>query len=563
MPITRKWRACAAAIVALSPVACGGQNTQGPSPRDAVVATPEESQVGAYLAGQHALYEHDFKTASRYYGKALEVDPTNIPLLKRTYALLAAEGNLDEAIAIVERLKTLKEDDPVAGILLAVKAARDEKYAEVERIMTAQPCQGFGKIVAPLMLAWSQAGQGKIDTALETISALKKSDSLMTLYHFHSGMINDMAHRLNAAGTHYGVVLAAEGAVSLRALELIGAFYRRTGQPNKAQALRDLYVNENPTTVLLTETGTPGITPRTGVAETLFGIANSTREESTTDAALLFARLSLAVQPDFALAQILTGDLLHAQARFADANAVYRAVGQKTAVYYLARLRMAGSLYKDGNAREAMVILEAIAQQWPEQAQALVDMGDILRGKKRFAEAALAYGKALLRLPVLKKDHWQVFYSRGIAHERSQQWPEAEKDFLKALEMESDQPMVLNYLGYSWLEKRMNLLQAKEMIERAVAQRPEDGSIVDSLGWALYLTGDYPGAVRELERAVEMESNDPTVNDHLGDAYWRAGRYKEARFQWQRALSLNSEEPGLKENILRKLERGFDPTPSE
>ncbi|KAF0118575.1 MAG: TPR repeat-containing protein [Rhodospirillaceae bacterium] len=563
MPIMRQWRMRAAMIIAFLPAACGGQNNQVTSPRDAMATvTPEESQVGAYLAGQHALHEHDFKAASRYYGNALRVDPTNVSLLKRTYALLAAEGNLDEAITLVERLKALKEEDPVAGIMLATRAARDENYAEVERIMAIQPRQGFNKFIAPLMLAWSRAGQGRIDAALETVNDLKKSNSLTTLSHFHSGMINDMAHRPAAAAKHYDMVIASEGALSLRALEIIGAFYRRTGQPDKVQALRDLYVNENPATVLLTEPedkATAGMTPRTGFAETLFGIANSIREESATDAALLFSRLALAVQPDFALAQVLTGDILHAQTRFADANAVYRAIGQESAVYYLARLRMAGSLYKSGPPKEAMAVLEALAQQWPEQTQALIDLGDILRSEKRFAEAALAYGKALVRLPVLKKYHWRVFYSRGIAHERSQQWAAAEKDFLKALEMEPDQPMVLNYLGYSWLEQRTNLLQAKDMLQRAVAQRPEDGSIVDSLGWALYLTGDYPGAVQELERAVELESNDPTVNDHLGDAYWRAGRRKEARFQWQRALSLNPEEPGIQENIRRKLERGLDP----
>ncbi|KAF0145052.1 MAG: TPR repeat-containing protein [Rhodospirillaceae bacterium] len=580
MSITRKWvvrtvrHMVGVAMVAFLPVACGGSGSRVAWPvEDVTVAavTPGESQVGAYLAGHHALQMHDLKTASAYYRRALQIDPTNINLLKRTYTLLAAEGDIGGSIAVVQKLQALKVKDPVATLILTVKAAQNEDYAEVERLMAAQPRHGLNSFVGPLMMAWAQAGQGQVDAALRTVASLKKSDPLLTLYNFHSGMINDLAGRPRAAAVHYAATVTAEGGLSLRTLEVIGAFYLRIGQQEKTQALYERYLKEHPGTVLLDgliQGLNDGATParpiadaRNGLAETLFGAANTVREENAADASLLLGRLALAMQADFPLAQILVGDLLQAQARSEEANAAYQAIGRNSVVYYSVQLRVAENLYKAGTLHKAIAALESLAQQWPDRPEAFILLGDIWRNEKRFVEATLAYEKALARIQVVEDRHWNLFYSRGIAYEQAQRWTAAEKDFLKALDLAPNHPLVLNYLGYSWLERRHNIHQAKNMIQQAVKQRPEDGFIVDSLGWALYLTGDYPGAVQELERAVELEPNDPTINEHLGDAYWHVSRRKEARFQWQRALSLNPEGPDLRTILHRKLERGLVDTP--
>lgn len=183
-------------------------------------------------------------------------------------------------------------------------------------------------------------------------------------------------------------------------------------------------------------------------------------------------------------------------------------------------------------------------------------MGDLLRGKERFAEAVVAYDKAMARIGAVEPRHWALLYSRGIALERSKQWPRAEADFLKALELNPDQPYVLNYLGYSWVEHGIHLDKALTMIETAVKLRPEDGYIVDSMGWVLFRLGRYAEAVPHLERAVELRPSDPTINDHLGDAYWRVGRENEARFQWDRALVLKPSPEEARE-IQTKLKRGL------
>ena len=178
----------------------------------------------------------------------------------------------------------------------------------------------------------------------------------------------------------------------------------------------------------------------------------------------------------------------------------------------------------------------------PRLVGAQVTLGDILRSKKRFGEAVTAYDEAIRRAAASGlPERWALFYDRGVALERSGEWARAEADLLHALEMKPDQPLVLNYLGYSWIDQGINLDEGMKMIRRAVDQRPDDGYIVDSLGWAFYRIGNFEDAVKNLERAIDLKPEDPTINDHLGDAYWRVGRTLEAKFQWAHARDLKPE----------------------
>jgi Flp pilus assembly protein TadD len=255
-------------------------------------------------------------------------------------------------------------------------------------------------------------------------------------------------------------------------------------------------------------------------------------------------------------AQILLAEIRESERRWNDAIARYRAIDPDSPYSWLARLRTANALNQLGRTEDAADILEAMATERTDRTDALSQMADMYRAKDRFAEAAEAYSAAITRIPELQEWHWSILYARGIAYERSKQWPKAEADFLKALELKPDQPLVLNYLGYSWVEKGLNIDRAKGMIEKAVELRPNDGYIVDSLGWVLYRLGDYAGAVKHLEKAVELKPDDPVINDHLGDAYWRVGRRFEARFQWRRALSFEPEKE-LVPAIEKKIEAGL------
>ena len=210
---------------------------------------------------------------------------------------------------------------------------------------------------------------------------------------------------------------------------------------------------------------------------------------------------------------------------------------------------------------EAKKELRALIADNPRDQEAIMALANILRARKDYKECAETYSKVVDLVPNPQKANWTLFYFRGICHERSKNWPAAEADLRKALELFPEQSHVLNYLGYSWVDQGINLDEGMSMIKRSVAQRPDDGYIVDSLGWAYYRIGNYEEATKHLERAIELKPEDPTINDHLGDAYWRVGRKLEATFQWAHARDLKPEPEELPK-ILEKLKNGLPEEPT-
>ncbi|MFC1672752.1 tetratricopeptide repeat protein [Pseudomonadota bacterium] len=272
--------------------------------------------------------------------------------------------------------------------------------------------------------------------------------------------------------------------------------------------------------------------------------------------AKVMAHLALDQRPEFTSARLIVAAALEQDQRYADANAIYAKIPITSPLSWSARMHLANNYDRMDNTKRAIRLFEKLARERADSANPLIALGDLLRRHERFKEAASAYTRALARVTDLRAAHWVLYYSRGIAYEQSKQWPKAEADFLKALDLSPDQPLTLNYLGYSWIDLGQHLERSLAMIKKAVELRPRDGYIVDSLGWGLYRTGDFKGAVKSLERAVMLLPADPVVNDHLGDALWRVGRTREARFQWERALKM---EPtaDLAKAIAAKLEGGL------
>jgi tetratricopeptide (TPR) repeat protein len=296
---------------------------------------------------------------------------------------------------------------------------------------------------------------------------------------------------------------------------------------------------------------------RSGAAEALFSIAAALGGERNAGVALLYSRLALALRPELHDARLLAATLLARQGQHRAAAEDYQIVPRRSPLFVAAELGRADSLLELELTDQAVIALGALARDNVEALDVQLANAAALRRAERWEESADAYDAAIALIDPVEARHWTVFYQRGIAHERAGEWPRAEADFLRALELEPDQPLVLNYLGYTWVERGENLERAQEMIESAVEQRPDDGYITDSLGWVLYRLGQYAEAVPHLERAVALAPNDPIINDHLGDALWMVGRKREAAFQWRRALSFEPEEKDA-ERIRRKLDQGLD-----
>lgn len=527
------------------------------------------SALGAFLAGRLAQSQGDTRWAAEYYTAALKYDPDNAELLQRAFTLLVAEGRMDEAAPMADRLLAFDSDAPVPLLVAGLREARDGRFAQADARFAALPKRGVFGFLAPLLSAWAKAGQNQPDQALEALAPLAAVQGLAPMHAFHAALIDDLAGRNDAASAAYDKAL--DGAVSIRSVEAAGAFHQRAGRQDKARAIYARYQDQHPDSLLfdgerLLKSGErlarPVADARAGMAEALFDMASLMRQGNALETAMLFSRLTLSLQPDFALAQMNVADILSSQNRFAEANTIYRGIPAGTPVGEFGRLRIAMNMEEMGETESALKELDELARLMPGSIDPLVTKGDVLRRKQRFAEAAQAYDGAIRRVGTLEPHHWPLVYSRGISYERSNQWPKAEADFLKALELKPDQPDVLNYLGYSWIDKHMRLGEARAMIEKAVSLRPRDGAIIDSLGWALYRMGEYDHAVKVLERAIELKPEDPTINDHLGDAYFQVGRFEEATFQWKRALSLNPE-PEQLEPLQEKIRTGTLPAKPE
>ena len=296
---------------------------------------------------------------------------------------------------------------------------------------------------------------------------------------------------------------------------------------------------------------------RDGLAEVFYSIGGTLLGEADDAYTLLYTRIAEYLRPDHVDAILLSAQLLERLEQFQLANAAYNAIPPEDPAFHAAELGRADALRRSGDTEAAIEALRNLAKVHANQPGVHVGLGDLLRGEEMHEEANQAYTAAIELIDERAAPHWPIFFARGITYERTDKWAKAEADFRTALELSPDQPQVLNYLGYSFVEMKQNLDEALEMIEGAVAARPDDGYITDSLGWVFYRLGRYSEAVGVMERAAELTPVDPIINDHLGDVYWAVGRYREAEFQWQRALSFEPEDKDA-ERIRRKLEVGLD-----
>ena len=551
-------------LLAASCVADGPDGTKPAAMKGPV--SPGASQAGNYLAGRHAQAQGDLSAAADFIGAALKQAPDTPNLLRRTFVLMAMDGRMEEATVLARRVVAVNDKAPIAELMVVVDDIRAGRFADAEKRLAGLSNNGFNVVMRPLLSAWARVGLGTPETALEALKPLAEKDRSRALHDLHAALINETAGDAEAAEKRYLSVTDGQNGSSLRVVQLLGALYERAGKADKATEIYRNYLDDQPQTRLLEpalariEAGTaPALAVASaaeGAAEGLFGVASSLRQQNARESALLFGHMGLYLKPDFPVMQILIGQILESQDRLESANKVYASIDPASPFSWSARLRIASNLNRLDRAGEAVERLRAMAREHPDQAEALINLGDILRGHERYSEAVDAYDQAVTRIATLERRHWSLLYARGIVLERSKQWPRAEADFLRALEFEPEQPYVLNYLGYSWVDKGHNLDKAHAMIKKAVTLRPRDGYIVDSLGWVLYRSGQYGEAVRELERAVELRPGDPIINDHLGDAYWMVGRRQEARFQWRRALGFDPE-PDVKATIESKLDKGL------
>lgn len=665
-------------IAVLAVALCvAAQDAEALARSDVDMAAARTSFSGNYLAGRVAGAQRDVNAAATFFRAALRTDPRNPELLERAFLLSVAEGDMDQALRLADRVIAADPSNRVAHLALAARAFKTGGYASARSHLEKSARGPLADLTLNLLSAWSWLGSNQPGKAIAAIDKLQGADFFGTFREYHAALIADLAGRPEEAAKRYDAALSGDGA-ALRVAQSAAAFRARTG--DKAGALKALADFEkaaprHPLTRQLRDAVDAGRAPerpvadvRDGVAEVLYGIGGALARQGGEDLATVYLQLALFVEPEHPMALVTLADLYDQLNQYEDAIAAYERVPDGSPLKRNAEIQAAIDLDRLERTEEAKAHLAKLIEQNPTDQEAIVALGNIERGREQFAEAAETYSKAIAMLDAKPADErlatqaetappsptapqaatstpqpyvvkpgdtfwtlardrlgnsgrwpelvalnstaeaikangrrlprsnalapgqsillpgqapaanaapaapqpaaagptradWSLFYVRGIAYERSKQWAKSEADLKKALELYPDQPLVLNYLGYSWIDQGINLDEGMKLIQRAVGLRPDDGYIVDSLGWAHYRLGQYEDAVRELERAVELRPQDPVMNDHLGDAYWKVGRKLEAGFQWSHARDLKPEPEDLKK-IEAKLKDGLPDDPS-
>ncbi len=554
-------------VIGLMPVACASSGVDGlDEVATAAAVRPGQTLTGNYLAARHASKVRRDSDAARFLLSALEGAPDDPVLVNRAYLTLLLDGRVPEAVALARKvIGTEKPDATLAHVVAAVDDIRLGKYAAADDRLAALPEGRISLFLSKMLRGWTLYGLGHPERGIAELQVLADQQGLETLFNLHAALISD-ASGAEEDALRYARAAARGERLSLVLVQLMGGVFERSGAPQEARALYQGYLEDHPGSAMisaaLTRVDDNAVNRREvksaadGASLALFDAVGALSRQNTSEMALVLGQLGLYLQPDFPALQMLVADLMESLERREQANRLYASVDPASPLSRQARLNIALNLNRMNRFDDAAEQLRDLADEYADDPEPLVDLGDIFRSQERFDEAVDAYDGAFSRIPELHPYHWRLLYARGIALERAKRWPQAEQDFLKALEFEPDQPFVLNYLGYSWIEKGQNLDEAQAMIRKAVEQRPDDGYIVDSLGWAYYQIGKYEEAVRELERAVELRPEDAVINDHLGDAYWAVGRTREARYQWLGALALEPDAE-LRAKLEDKLDKGL------
>jgi tetratricopeptide (TPR) repeat protein len=549
---------------ALALTACAGTGNAR------TTAAPDAQAVdfGNYLSARFAASEHNLKDASTYYRASLAADPDNKELLELAFFFATSSGDIDNAAKLAQRIVAAQPDNRAARLTLTVAALKRHDFADARKQLSLSAKGPFTTLGVALIDTWAAAGLGDKAAAFADLDTLRAQGGAESLAAFHLALLSEFIGDAKVADEAYRSALSSHP--TPRVIDAYGRFLERSGRSDDAAALYEQAAQETGEKEIAVaglariKTGRKPaplvVHAEDGAAEALFGIAASLTDQASTDVSILYLRLALYLRPNLDLGAILLADRFEGLQKYNDAISAYETVDKDSPFWRLAAVEVALNEARLNNTDGAIERLKGLTARYPDSIEAWTALGDTYRSDSKFAEAADAYDHALeLRKPS-KTNDWPLYFARAVAEQGVKNWSAAEMDLKQALALEPNEPTLLNYLGYTWVDQNRNIPEALVMLEKARALKPTDGYIADSVGWAYFKLGRFADAAKALERAVELVPGDPTINDHLGDAYWRVGRKLDAQFQWSHALAFDPSDAD-RGVIEKKLKDGLGDAP--
>lgn len=529
-------------------------------------ATVEDiGDAGAFLAARSAASRADYTAAAEWYARALLTDPKNPGLLEGAILANVGLGEFGPASNMARALKDLGEDSEIGYIALLIDDIQTENYAGV--IERSRDGAAKGALLDALVTAWAQVGLGRMSDATATFDTLAKTEGMQAFGLYHKALALASAGDFEGADKilsdrSSGVLQAMRRSIlahvrvlsqlerNADALKLLDESFTTEADPELDQLRRRLAAGEPVPFDIVSSA-------KDGMAEVFYTVAMALGQDNDATRTLIYARGAQALRPGQDDIALLVAGVLVGQGQYDLAIDVYASIAADSPAYHIAEIGRAEATHAAGRKEAAIEVLQGLVRARPELLVGQIALADAYRREERFAEAREVYTTAISLLGTPAPENWPLYFSRGICAERLGDFEGTVADMREALRLNPDQPQVLNYLGYSYVDRGENLDEALGMIERAVAAEPGSGYIIDSLAWAYFRLGRYTEAVEPMERASLLEPVDPIVTDHLGDVYWAVGRTREAEFQWHRALSYGPAEKDAA-RIRLKLEKGLD-----
>jgi tetratricopeptide (TPR) repeat protein len=534
----------------LLPLPLAAQSPSGSTPRQPSPAVKQVAAAvplsGNYLAGRVAEEDHDYDIGADQFDLALPQAPGDLELAYDAFRLRLYAGRIEQAAQLAPQLLTAKPKDGLLNLVMAVQQIKHGDYRAAEQQIGHIGGENQLGPLRDFVVAWLRAGQKDFVAARAAIGKLKSGDaSNQAPVIVIDAQIDEMAGDKAAAETKYRRAVELDPS-ALRVVLSAADGLRRLGKDADARTILKTFGDKYGDTVVMDGLLAPDApmpkppSAASGIAEIMFEIGsalNADPRNQRGDLSLIFEELAVDLKPDHDFAWLTIAGLYDQWGLSDKALAAYAKIATTSPLSWQARMRAASLDAQEDRFDDAVKKLKDMAAEKPDRVDAALTLAELLRNKEKYPEAVTAYDTALGRIKKVEERHWPIFFGRGIVLERTKQWARAEADMKKALELSPEQPYVLNYLGYSWIDQGINLDAGMNMLKRATELRPDDGAITDSVGWAYYRLGQFDKAVEWLERASEQKGDDATVVEHLGDAYWHVGRFREARFEWNRSLN--------------------------
>ena len=531
----------------------------------------KDTLYGNYLAGRVAHIRQDYENASKYYVKSIEKGLNNEEILGRTYIILASQGKIEEAVKYANIARSQGDKNNFIDVINAVYEFKNKNYAVAREYLEPIGEKTYKKLITPLFNAWSYVGENDYKQAISSLEILKTEEDIETVYNLHAGMISEYFDYKDIAEKHYThVINNKKEDISFRALQIISNFMVRNGKKQEALSLISKYYGASNIKEMLaslnqkvkeSNSSTDRLikNPNIGVGEVFLEIALLFKSVPVGyDYAQMYMSISEYFNPKNDVAKIAMADIFEERSMYKYANKYYDSIKKNSEMYYPAQIKKADNLFTEKKYDEAASVLKRLLKKNPKNFQILFNLADILRVNNNQIEAIKYYNDAIDSIFYETEKYWPVYYALAVSYDKNDEWEKAEQTLQKALDLSNRHPQVLNYLGYSWLKNNVNIDKAVSFIIEAYEKEPNDGIIMDSLGWVYFKTGDYEKAIIYLEKASELNPSNAIITDHLGDAYWLGGRKNEAIFQWKQALNQKEEGDELnRKKVKNKIENGL------